>query len=60
MREGGGDFSASSPMGCSMMHEIWLGKVTSCHMIRAIYQKAEKGGFSANLYQVEVLPVEAQ
>ena len=28
-----GGFSASSPKGCSMMHEVWLGKVTSHHTI---------------------------
>ena len=58
----GGGFSASCPMGCSMMHEIWFGKVTSHLTIQAEYltrrQKGGGGGLSADLRQVEVLPVE--
>ena len=48
-------------MRCSMMHKIWFGKVTSHVTISAEYlTKRQKrgGGFSANLHQVEVLPVE--
>ena len=41
-REGGG-FSASSPMGCSLMHEVWLAKVTSRHMIRVEYLTKRQG-----------------
>ena len=56
-----GGSSARSQMRCSMMHEIWLGKVMSCDMMQAEYlTKSQKGmgGFLADLQQVEVLPVE--
>ena len=45
---GEGGFSAMSLMRCSMMHEIYCGKVMSCDMTRAEYltkrQKRRGGG----------------
>ena len=42
---GGGGFSARFPMRCSMMHEIWFGKVTSHYTVWAEYlTKRQRGG----------------
>ena len=61
-REGGGLFCQFPQWDVPMMHEVCLGKVMSHHTIQAEYltkrQKRGGGGFSADLHQVEVLPVE--